>query len=294
MKLKLLIILFLSIFITSCNNIKELNNISLIKHIGISKINNNYKITFNIEEIKEKEKITNSYTFMGKNLETTYNEINHSIDKRLYLAHLTTLIISKDLLKEDYSNIINLLIKDKENRLDFSIFTLDNELFDKSMEYLKDNNSFNSLANNSNYFTSSVSNIRFDKLLNYYYENLDFVIPEITKVDFLKLDNYIYFKNNIYFNKLSTKESIIYNYLNDLIKELKYDKVYILENKSIIKWDKKSINIRINSKIQNTSLENIKNYKHKLTKELKIFINKYLPHIKKVKCKITITGDNYE
>lgn len=97
MKKNILILLTIILLTTSCSRYEELNNLSIISNIAITKSNNNYIVT--MQEITPKandNKIKYEYSYRtstSKSINKSFsNIINHS-PKKIYLEQVQNIII---------------------------------------------------------------------------------------------------------------------------------------------------------------------------------------------------------
>ena len=95
---KILFIIICLLFITGCQKYNELNDLAIIKSIGIKK-EENYIIYAEI--IDEIDKIL--------------------LKKKKYLSHINLIILDKNLKDYNYKSIINYFIQHKEFRNDFLV-----------------------------------------------------------------------------------------------------------------------------------------------------------------------------
>ena len=118
--MKKIFLLFFIIIITGCMRYTELNDLAIIKSIGIER-NNEY--TLYLEIIDEVDKDNKPKTTIkktnGKNIQELFTNINKTINKDVYLSHIDLLILDERLNHNDYQNIFKYFINNHKLRNDF-------------------------------------------------------------------------------------------------------------------------------------------------------------------------------
>ena len=130
MKNKILIIFAILVTLfttTSCINYAELNEIGIINSMGINKKNDKYIINVNMLTPNENS-INKSikYETSGSSITDAFNNLYLTTSKKVNLSHIELLILSKNLEKEDYINIKDFFLSQKNSRNNFNIIILEN------------------------------------------------------------------------------------------------------------------------------------------------------------------------
>lgn len=182
---KIIICLFFIFICTGCNY-TELNQISIITLLTIDKKNNTYFIQSlttdeNIEELK-------SYEGKGKTISSALNDLDLKLNKKMYLSHLQTIIISEKLAKEGINPILNYFLKNENVRDNFYLIIAENtdgkHILNKiKKEKLSLNNIYNLVSrekmnspiinNTVNNFLKNMLDDGIDPSLNYINKNLE-------------------------------------------------------------------------------------------------------------------------
>ena len=115
MKKIILFILFIFLF-TGCNY-TELNGISIITILTIDQRNDEYIIQSlipddNLNDLKK-------YEGKGKTVSSALNDLDLKLNKKMYLNHLQTIIISEKLAKKGIKPILNYFLKNENMRDNF-------------------------------------------------------------------------------------------------------------------------------------------------------------------------------
>ncbi len=168
MKKLIYIVIFLCL-IFGTNNYQELNSISIITNIGITKNKDNYNMIYQeIIPTREDDSIKNKYKYystVGNSLEECMKKLDEKITKKIYLEHLENIIINTD---------------DNKLILDFN-HIFDNE-FDNFNVYITYNKVKDVIkySNNYKYINNLVDNkITYKKIKINKYENRKSMLPVI-------------------------------------------------------------------------------------------------------------------
>ena len=186
------ICLFLILLITGCTKYNDLSELTIIKSIGISYNEKYYiyaQVIENINDINEpKMEIIEGN---GKNIQESFKNLENSINKNIYLSHIDLLILSNNLNKKNYDDIINFFINNNRFRNDFyCVFSsnpksvLEKSQYDEIEIFLKTKRQ-NMLV------------ISFDEVIKDYLNNNTITLPNISYNDTLSyLGNYQYKRRN--------------------------------------------------------------------------------------------------
>lgn len=302
-KILLIIIMFI---ITSCNY-TEINELEIITSMILDYKDNNYILT---SQIVNSDNIINIYNTSGKTIDECIYKLSSLSNKKVFLSHLKTLIITEDLIKsnKDYTDYF---LRDPKIKMNFNIYFIDDKykddvfIINKDKFYIKDITKFNTKDYSSTYELSFL-----DLVYKKEYK-IDIMYPNI-----IVQDNNIYLKNLVGFNSnyekviLNNNESIYYNMITnnlnktDLVIPCKNNNFSITINKSNIKNNTLTITGKMNSydciydlnksdtmnklsNITNKEIEkNINNLINKLNNKMNIPINKVT-----VKSSITSIGE---
>ena len=185
----------LIILLTGCIKYPDLDNISIIKNIGISYQDNHYTLYAKVyDEIKKNNKPTTKIIKTdGKTIEDAFKNIKLLSNKEVYFSHIDLLVLDTNLNNDNYQEIINYSLTNNL-RNDFkcifstNIITLFNNSEDDEIEnYL-----------NTNKVTKKIINTSFDEIISNYLNNKTFVLSMITYNKEVKYQgNYQYYNNHV-------------------------------------------------------------------------------------------------
>lgn len=118
-KLWILLVLFL---FTGCWNYNELNNLALATAMAIDKDDENIRVSVLISNARkvsssstEGESSTTVSSGTGKTISEAIENLNLKSPKKIYIGHLSVIIIDENLAKKGLSNITDYLFRDPES-----------------------------------------------------------------------------------------------------------------------------------------------------------------------------------
>lgn len=281
---KLILLLFCSLFLlTSCISYTELNDIGIVNMIGITKENEIYEITINMIIPNEKDiKESKVFKVKNKNLDEGFNNLYEKSLRKIYLSHVDLLLLSDNLEKGDYDNIINLFFNRNDSRNTFSTVIVKNYNSTKIFNTLPEN--INSLLNVNSKENGIVKIKQFDDVvkdileLKYSYIPLINIDKEINILGYRRI-----YSNN---KTLSKEESMAYNFITNniestyLLSNDKYINYKVNSSITRLKVNKNNIEININSNItvlsNNSKIDNNTKLKEIYIKDLTNLIDNYI------------------
>ena len=144
------------IYVNGGQNYTELNDLAIIKSIGITYENNEYTLYAEIinEITKDNLPKTKVIETSDSNIKEVFNNIKLLVNKEIYLSHIDLLIISETLNNDNYQEIINYFLENKEIRNDFMcVFSneiqsvLENSKYDEVEEIITTNKDSKNIIN---------------------------------------------------------------------------------------------------------------------------------------------------
>ena len=277
--MKKLIILFIFLF-TGCWNYRELNNLAITTAIAIDKKDNKYEVSILVVNTKENNSLGNSesetivYTGIGKSVSEALNEIDLLSPKKLYIEHLSILIISKEIAKEGLTNVLDYFLRNSESTKRFQIALADNAK--DVIKVLKPLEAYPASSISKNFQLSNESQARSSLILyseflyKYLEKGINPVLPTISIIGntkqgsknksleqttpsaITKLDNMAIFKDDKLVHIANKQESKAINIINNKIDQIN---IYIKCNN----------NITIKILDLNTNIKLINSNKYKIT-----------------------------
>ncbi len=118
--MKKIFLVILILFLNGCSQYTELNNLAIIKSIGIN-YQDEYILYAQIIEEMDKDNLpkTKIVEVQGKDIPTLFLKIKKEVNKEIYLSHLDLLIIDQHLAEKQYQELITYFLKHQELRNDF-------------------------------------------------------------------------------------------------------------------------------------------------------------------------------
>lgn len=204
-------ILFLIIVIlTGCTYYEDINNLAIIEEIAID-YDNSYKLYTKVLS-NNKEKEDKIYLEECNKLNECFNNLNNKLTKKLYLTHLDLLILSNNLKKDNYNEIMNYFLRESSSRNTFTTIITnkidDNLLKMNAIDY-------QNLLDLSKKTIGIADNITFNDLVK---NILNYKISYIPVIENNEIKGYktIYDEEKI----LSKDESIIVNFILNKIDDV--------------------------------------------------------------------------
>ena len=209
--MKKIIILIIILLLTGCNSYIELNDLGIIQIIGLEKIDNNYKLTTSIIEKVDEDTnpIISIYNIEGNTIPELFNKLSLSLNKKIYLSHLDTLIINDSIKTNELENIINFFLNNNESRNDFLIITtndISNIINNTKSENITDLVKLNEKENSQSIYTTMYD------LINNYYNKKPIYLTNIKYQDKLFINGITIIEHNKHI-QIDEDKSIIINYL---------------------------------------------------------------------------------
>ena len=197
--MKKIILILITLLLTGCEYI-ELNDLSIIKSIGIDYQNNKYTLYAEIiDEINEENTPTTKVISTSQeNIEKCFKELIILSNKTIHYSHIDLLILSTNLENNNLEEIFNYFLKSKNFRNDFLTVASSNvsSLIEDSkydeVEQLIENNQHQELINvdiedvikdylDSKSFTLSLLEYENNNVLYKY--NVKYQNNEVIKID---------------------------------------------------------------------------------------------------------------
>jgi len=191
---KIFLLIFL-LFITGCMNYNELNDLAIIKSIGIE-YNNDYYIYAEIIEDIDKDNIpkTKVIKASGKNMDELFNNIKLLVNKEIYLDHIDLLILDENLNNNNFQEITKYFILHQELRNDF--YTIIGSDIENILNNAKYDEIEKMIINNKN--DNQIIKISFEEIISKYLDHKIFNISKIIYDNEIKFDgNYQYINNHL-------------------------------------------------------------------------------------------------
>lgn len=292
---KIILLLLPILFLTGCQNYRELNDLAIATAIEVDKIDNEFQLLVQVANPKNQNDASSAnqpqfvtYESKGKTLQEAFRTIVEESSRKIYGMHVQLLVITENIAKEDLQSMLDFFFRNVEIRKEFYVIVDttkdDNKLLkvltpvtnlssQSIMETLETNNKFYGISNL----------VTFNDLMdNFLDDNKELVLPTIymdgnyeegKNEEILKetdtetkifLGNLAIFKDEKLLGYLTKEESITVNLLKNEIKDTlitqecekdKYTTSEITLDKTDIKIDIKKKKVTINLKGSGTLAE---------------------------------------
>lgn len=285
-KIKIWISFFSVFLLSGCYNYRELTDIVITSALGISKTENGYMVTMQIINTQKTE--TGSaggsnqpkfivYQKEGKTLQEAFRNVVLESPRRLFVNHISLLVIDENLAREGIKNVLDIFARDTEFRKQFLVVVSKNS--DKNiletqtpLETINAKSIQDSITADLNYL-GVAKEITLELLLERYInDKKEIVIPTVImqgnastgeNVENLEetdsearvlIDSLAVFKEDKMIGTLSLEESIAANYIDNEIKNTiishqcedgNYMAIEVIDSKTKNKVSKKNDKISI-------------------------------------------------
>ena len=118
--MKKILLLITILLLTGCTKYNDLNELAIIKSIGISH-NNEYTLYAQVIEEIDKDNIPKMKVIetSDKDIEKIFNNIKKLVNKEIYFSHIDLIILDFNLQENDYRELINYFLEHNEFRNDY-------------------------------------------------------------------------------------------------------------------------------------------------------------------------------
>lgn len=219
MRKYLLIFLIVVIYFNGFAYIRELTEIAIVKTMGVDITEDGeYSISAIVLDTSDEESVDSGiiYNSKGKSIQEAARNMVDISPKKLYIAHMETLVISEDIAKDKMENTLDFFIRDNEGSNSFYLFIAKeckaedivnaiNEDKIDTVSFLESTQKYKGNAN-----LKTLNDILKDKLAIGTQMCVNSFSLEDKK---LKIDNMAYFDQWNLKGFLETEESVLYNML---------------------------------------------------------------------------------
>lgn len=282
--MKKLLIIFFIIFFTGCWNYRELNSLAITTAIAIDKKGEKFEVSILVANTKKNndtslgssESETIVYSGIGKSISEALNEIDLLSPKKIYIEHLSILVISKEVAKEGLTKVLDYFLRNSESTKRFQMVLADNAK--DVIKVLKPLEAYPASSISKNFKLSNESQAKSaltlysEFLYKYMEKGINPVMPSIsiignakkgsqnksleqtTPYAITKLDNMAIFKDDKLVGIANKTESKAINIINNKIDQMN---IYL-------KCDKNITTVKILNLNTNIKLSNYKKLKYKI------------------------------
>lgn len=223
--MKKIIIIALSILLlTGCANYTELNQLGIVDILAIEKVEENYVVTMHLLKTDKKSETTSQIiTSHGETLNDALENLYLKTDKKIFLAHINTLLLNEEMLSIDLKPLLNYFLKSNESRSTFTPILLKNIKAADILKIIEDESLNDYLEMNRKELGFSFP-LTFEEFARTYLSNtLSNIIPAIkVEEDMIEIDSYGYFKDKKFKGYLTKEEAMTYNLLKNKNSPVKF------------------------------------------------------------------------
>ena len=193
MKIKYLLIVFLSFLLTGCYDYNELNELAIANGVAIDLIDNEYMISIlvsnshkNNSSNEENQATTSLFHGKGKNLDEALTNLELTLPKKLYLGHVNIIIISEAYAKHGIYDLFDYFTRNPELlKKMYLAISKDVEAYKtlatiSPLEMFSSKNIISNIDTNNKEVGNTYPVLYSEALFKYVEQGFEFVIPTIS------------------------------------------------------------------------------------------------------------------
>lgn len=217
MKKYILVFIILVIYFGGLNSVRELTDLAIVKAVGIDMDENGeYIVSAIVVDTKNKEGKNEGIVYYSKG-KSVHEAARNMIDispKKLYIAHMESLIVSEDIAKDNLENTLDFFIRDNEGSNSFFLFIAKDNT---SLEYIEKINEEEidlvSFLKSTQKYKGNANLKTLNDILKVFLEKgMSLCVNVLSmKEDNVAINNMAYFKDEVMAGYLSEEESKMYN-----------------------------------------------------------------------------------
>ena len=258
---KLLIIVLL-VFVTGCVNYVELADIEVIENLAIDYEDKMYKIAVTTVS-KDKEKEYKVKKAQGNTLNDAIQNLKMKENKKIYIAHLNLLLLTKDVVESNLDDVIEFFLNNSESRNDFDI------AITEGLDVLDDAKDIKNGIKIVEEDLATTKSILFEEFLSDVLDENTTYLPLVLTNN--KIDGIMIIKTFKDMISLKEEECILYNFMDNSIKQTTFREIPVLSSMTSYNFKDGTLNIDINL----TTSVNDGKIERKLEEAIKEMFNKY-------------------
>lgn len=266
--MKKLILFLISFLLCGCTTYTELSELNVVSSIGIDYYDNLYHVALTTVKKEEQEYTYQNLFATGKKLEEAFDNIKIQENKKIYIAHLDTLILTPGAINQKLEDILNFFLKNTESRNDFSIAISKNLDVFQEDKYQNIKEMIQTIEKD----LGTTKEVAFEEFLKNILEDNTTLLPTITKnEENFVVDSATLIQHSKTSFHLTEEECILYNLLNNTIKKANFEDTTIISSRSLTRFQKEKIQISL----QLILSEEKEDFSNQLSKKIKEMFEKY-------------------
>lgn len=245
---KVLLVIVLIFMTTGCVNYVELANIEVIENLAVDYENGEYKIAVTAVKKEEEKEYETKYA-NGKTLTEAIQNLKMKENKKIYIAHLNLLLLTEKVIDNNLEEVIKFFLNNSESRNDFDVAIIKNlDIMDKA----QDIKSGIKIVEED---LGTTKSILFEEFFSDIFEEKMTYLPVI--LDNNKIDGITLIRVHKERIHISKEECIIYNFVDNSIKQTTFKEIPILSSITTYKFKdgQLSISINITTSVKDRNIE---------------------------------------
>lgn len=259
MRKYIIALIIIVITFSGLKNLRELNDLAIVKAMGIDITDEGkYKVTAIVSDTSDKESTDKGiiYDAEGDNVQQAIRFIVGKSPKKLYIAHMETLILSEKIAKENFMETLDFFIRDNEGSNNFYLFISNQSEAEEVIKTINEQeiNMKEMLVSSTRYRGNSNTKTLNDNIKDILRPGRDILVNSCKVVDGkIKIDDMAFFKDWNMLGFLSDDNSIVCNILNNNVENTIITEG---ENESLVVSE--IISCKTNMKLENDDTIKIK------------------------------------
>lgn len=264
--MKKILLFIVCIFFTGCASYVELSSLDVASNLGIDYYDDKFHVTITTISKNEDEKEYTTYTSSGKTLDEAIQNIQLQEHKKLYIAHLHLLILTPNIISSKLTDVLEFFLQNTESRNDFSLAISDSITFlEEEQENLQE--MIEIIEEN----LGTTKSIQFENFISNLLNKEILYLPTIKQQENIKVSGITLLEDNKIVGVLSEEETILFNLLNNSLKQTSLLDTKILSNQTFFTYSEDKLLVTLECILANENKE----FSKKIEDILKEMYEKY-------------------
>ena len=218
MKRYIFAFIILVLYFGGLNSVRELGDLAIVKAVSIDKREDGkYEISAIVIDTKDKENKDKGImiTSVGDSVHMAARDMVDISSKKLYIAHMETLIISEKIAQEDLENTLDFFIRDNEGSNSFFLFIAKDVKASECLEKINEEEiDLVSFLKSTQKYKGNANLKTLNEIVKILLEKgRALCVNAVTIKDNIEINDMAYFDGYNLIGYLTEEESIMYNIL---------------------------------------------------------------------------------
>ena len=273
-KIKYLILLFPFFILTGCTSYTELNELGIVNLLGIDYQNEEYHLYMNIVEGNQEDGVLEKEEFFyeakAKDLNQAFQKLYLKSNKKIYLSHMDSLLLTEDAINNHLKDIIIYLLNQRDTRNNFQLVQIHSNIKDVFQKKVESKDLIDLIKTNEQYMGTTKS-ITFEEFLEEILIDQNTFLPLVSYKKEFEIEGITLIKNFKVLDYVSPNDAILIHLLKNEIHQAIYQDSVIYKNQTNLTYKKNQVTFHIQMEVNHYDQK----LKKELEKELKEIIYQY-------------------